>query len=232
VQIEGTATPGLYFFSRSRATVLGTFSLGDQAGSSPFALSRDGRRFAHLLDDRRLEVRDVPGDRPPVLVTPREDVWIHFASLGRSCLLVREFDLSGPRRPLSFSLIRWDQGRLEVVHHDAVTQFQRLGGVVAESRSLPPGGSSPDYDRHRFVQSIEHDGPRVLIDRYNHLAVLGRSGELLCMFYVTQEEVAAWMPDGTWWGSRRLIGVEPTPGGAERIAAVLLSVEKGKGASP
>jgi hypothetical protein len=231
VLVEEAAVPGLYFISLSRATVLGTFSLIGEPGASPFALSRDGRRFARLLGDRLLEVRDVPGDRPPVFVTPHDNVWIHFASWGRSCLLVREFDLGGPRRPLSFCLIRWDQGRLDVVHHEAVELFQRLGGVVAESRSLSPGRSGLQYDLHRFVQSIELDRLRVLIDRYNHLAVLGPSGELICMFYVTEDEVAAWMPDGTCWGSRRLIGGDPTPGAAERIAAVLRSAEQGEGAS-
>jgi hypothetical protein len=212
--------------------VLGTFPMGDGPESSQFALSRDGRRFARIGSDDQLEVRDVPGDRPAVLVTPQEPVWIHFASWGRSCLLVRQFDLGGPRRPLSSCLIRWDQGRLEIVRNEASALFDRLGGVVAESRSLSPGGSGLGYDPHRLVQFIEHDGLRVLIDRYNHLAVLDRSGELRCMFYVARHEVAAWMPDGTYWGPRRLIGRESAPGGAERIAAVLRSMERGEGTSP
>jgi len=84
----------------------------------------------------------------------------------------------------------------------------------------------------RFVQHVEYDGPCFLIDRYNHIAVLGRSGELLCLFYVTREEVAAWLPDGTRLGPRRLIGGEPTPGAGERIAAVLRSAEPVGGKSP
>jgi MoxR-vWA-beta-propeller ternary system domain bpX1 len=230
VLVEGALAPGLYFISLAQATVLGILNLGDEPAASLFALSRDGRRFARLLGDRRIEVRDVPGDRAAVLVTPQEELWIHFASWGKSCLLVREFGLGGPRRPHSFALICWDQGRLEAIQHEPVSLFQRLGGVVAESRSLSPGKAGLDYDPHRFVQSIELPGLRVLIDRYNHLVVLGRGGELLCMFYVAWDEVAAWMPDGTCWGSRRLIGGEPTPGAAERIAAVLRSAERGEGA--
>jgi hypothetical protein len=34
------------------------------------------------------------------------------------------------------------------------------------------------------------------------------------------------MPDGTCLGSRRLIGGEPTPGAAQRIAAVLRAAEQ------
>ena len=63
------------------------------------------------------------------------------------------------------------------------------------------------------------------MDRYNHLAVLEKKGELICLFYVTTDDVAAWLPDGTCLGPRRLIGSEPTPGAAKRIAAVLRAAE-------
>jgi hypothetical protein len=228
------AAPGLYFISRSRATVLGSFSVGDDPVAKVFALSRDGQRFARLLDDRRLEVRHVPGDVPPVLVTSQEDIGIHFGSLGRSCLLVREFDVGGPRRPRASCLIRWDQGRLDFVHREAGSLLEQLGGVVAESRSVPPGHPvhRHDPDPLRWVQFVEHAGLQILIDRYNHLAVLGRSGGLIGMFYVNRDEAAAWMPDGTCLGSRRLIGCEPAPGAAERIAAVLTSAEQKEGVFP
>ena len=70
-----------------------------------------------------------------------------------------------------------------------------------------------------------------MIDRYNHLAALGPDGEVVCVFYMSGEEVAAWMPDGTRWGSRRLIGGGPDPRSAERIAAALLAAEWGRGRS-
>jgi hypothetical protein len=193
------------------------------------ALSRDGMKFARRLGDRQVEVRDVPGDRPPVFVTPEEDAWIHFGSLGRSCLLVREYELGGPRRPQSFCLIRWDRAQLEIIHEDAPSIFQRLGGVLAESRSIPVGKTTLGYDPLRFVQIIEHGGLRILIDRYNHLAVQNRGGELVCMFYVARDEVAAWMPDGTSLGPRRLIGGSPMPGAPERLAATLRSAERREG---
>ncbi len=185
-----------------------------------------------IIGDRQLEVRDVPGDRPPCFVTCKEEVWIHFALLATSCLLVREFDIDGPRRVRSRSWIRWDRGRLEVTQKDASTAHDELGGTVAVSRSLSPAFLGPDYDPHRFVQVVEHTGLRILIDRYNHLAVLDRSGRLICIFFVTRAEVAAWLPDGTCWGPRRLIGREPPPGAAERIAAALLAAETGGGSSP
>ena len=225
------ALPGLYFISLCARTVLGTFRLSDRPGGKPFALSRDGERFARLLEDRRLEVRDVPGDRPPILVTPRENLWIHFATLGRSCLLVREFDLLGPRRALSTCLIRWDRGLLEVIFDEASALLDQLGGTLASSRSVATGNQGHGYDHTRFVQIIEHGALRILIDRYNHLVVSSTGGELLCMFFVSGREFAAWLPDGTMWGSRRLVGGEPAPGASERIAAVMARASERQGRS-
>ena len=200
VRGEKGPSASIVFVSISRHEVLGEFrTSGERPGDNAFALSRDGRRFARRLNDQQVEVREVPGDRPPLFVTPREDSWIHFASLGRSCLLIREFDLDGPRRARALCLIRWDRGRLEVDHHDPSRTFQELGGVVAESRSLPPSQSGLYQDPVRFLQVVEHGALRILIDRYNQLAVLGRDGELIGMFYVSGLEFAAWTPDGTRW---------------------------------
>ena len=135
IRIQNLAVASIVFVSISRAIVLGMLDdPGDPFSDGAFALSRDGRRFTKRLSDHQFEVRDVPGDRPPVFVSIKEDVWIHFASLGRSCLLVREFDMNGPRRPQSICLIRWDRGQLEVDRRDPARVFQELGGVVAESQ--------------------------------------------------------------------------------------------------
>ena len=212
--------------------MIGTFPLPDRPAGTAFCLTRDGRRFARPLDSRRLEVRDVPGDQPPVLVTPLEDVWIHFATLGKSCLLVREFALGGPRHALFSWLIRWDLGRLDLTVHKPDSPLDQPGGVVAVSRSVPAGNLGLGYDPDRFVQMIEHGGLRILIDRYNYLVVLSRGGELVCMMFVSRHEFAAWLPDWTMFGPRRLIGGEPTPGASERIAAALKRAEQGGGTSP
>jgi hypothetical protein len=222
VLVERGTAPGLYFLSLSRSVVLGTdYHPSDESGASEFALSRDGQRFARLIDDRRLDVRDVPGSHPPVLVTPAESLMTHFATLGHSCLLVREFDTTGPRRARSRSLIRWDRGRLEVNDQGADALLEHLGGTVAVSRAVAPAMREAFHDPGRFVQFIAHEETRVLIDRYNHIAVMQRNGELACMFYVNGNDVAAWLPDGTCWGSRRLIGGASAPAVAERFAAVL-----------
>jgi hypothetical protein len=194
-------------------------------------LTRDGERFARPLEGRRLEVRDVPGDQPPLLVLPQEDVWIHFATLGKSCLLVREFGLSGLRRAQFSWLIRWDQGCLDLTVRESDSHLDQHGGTIAVSRSVSAGNHGLGYDPDRFVQIIEHGGLRILIDRYNHLVVLGRGGELVCMMFVSRHEFAAWLPDGTMFGPRRLIGGAPAPGASERIAAALKRAERSGGSS-
>jgi hypothetical protein len=239
--VAGVADPMLYFLSASRGTVVGLFPLPAQPGGLRFAISRDGERFARPLDHSqssansgRLEVREVPGDQPPILVTPKENVWIHFATLGRSCLLIREFDLSGPRRSQISWMVRWDQDRLfRAMHLDLGDSsiMDQYGGTVAVSRSVPSGNHGQGYDPERFVQMIESRGLRILIDRYNHVVVLGRGGELICTMFVSFHEFAAWLPDGTVFGDRRLIGGEPTPGGGQRIAAALKRAEEGSGSS-
>ncbi len=70
---------------------------------------------------------------------------------------------------------------------------------------------------------------RILIDRFNHVAVLGRDERLIAMFFIGDEEFAAWMPDGTCLGTSRLIGGPPTKAAAERIAAALRAAERGEG---
>jgi hypothetical protein len=231
VHVERARAPGLFFISLSTSRVVGCFCFGDGPPGNSFALSRNGQRFARLLDDRRLEVRDVPGIYPPILVTSQENVWIHFATLGRSCLFIREYEPDGPRFARHSCLIRWDQGRLDVVSNEAEASLAGLGGTVAVSRSLSPQVLGPGHDRNRFVQFIEHKGARVLIDRYNHLAVLGPNGNPTCMIYMTGNEVAAWLPDGTRYGPRRLIGGDPTPGARERIAVALARAIPDEGSS-
>ena len=230
VQVEGSPAADLWFISLSRNVVIGSSSSGPGGPAEGwFAISRDGQRFARRSGQDQVEVRDVPGDRPALLVTPREYLWVHFASLGRSCLLVRELDQFGARRPHAHILIRWDDERLAVDHVDPVQTFQRLGGVVAESRSLPPERMPPRCDSVRFVQIIAHGPLTILIDQYNHVAVLGDDHRLTAMFFTAGREFAAWMPDGTRLGASRLIGGEPTPAAAERIAAALRAAERGEG---
>lgn len=213
----------------SRAAVLGSFH---NYFFSPtrewFALSRDGRRFARRVGQDGVEVRDVPGDRPPVLTFRRERLWHHSITLGRSCLLVNESDQPGLRRLHAQVLIRWDHERLSIDHDDALESFHALGGFVARSRGLTPAEVSSWCSRARFVQIIDHSPLRILIDQHDQLAVLGPDDRLIAMFSMCGREFAAWLPDGACWGTRRVIGGEPSKVAAERIAAALRAAGRGE----
>jgi hypothetical protein len=225
VLVRGGAMPGLYFISTSTATVIGVFHPGDQGGPKTFALSRDGRRFAVLSGTSDLEIREVSGPETAVFVAPKEEIAIHFASLGRSCLLIREAE-DESRSVRDRCLIRWDRGRLEVERDRVYSVFSRLGGMIAQSRSLSPSSEGIKTVSRRFVQILEHGTLRILIDRYNHFVVFDSHGNLVCIFYVVRDEAAALLVDGTWWGSRRLIGRDVAPGAAERFARALLAAER------
>jgi len=225
VQVRGCAFPGLYFISPSSSNVIGVFPLNEEAGPRTFALSRDGRRFAVLSGGCDLEVREVSGPETPVFVAPREEVAIHFASLGRSCLLIREA-AEDSRFVRDRFLLRWDRGRLELERAQVYSTFSGLGGMLAESRSLSPAIAGAGPELRRFVQVLEHGRLRILIDRYNHFVIFDSQGNLVCIFYAVRDEAAALLVDGTFWGSRRLTGREVLPGAAQRIARALLEAER------
>jgi hypothetical protein len=132
-----------------------------------------------------------------------------------------------PRRQV---LIRWDRERLEVNREDqAVQVFQQLGGVVAELGEPPVQTSGWAWARHRFGRQVKHGALKILLDGFNHVAILGRNDRLIAMFFIGDEEFAAWMPDGTCLGASRLIGGPPTKAASERIAAALRAAERGEG---
>lgn len=233
VQLAGT--PIVWFIAMSSRTVIGNFSLNPgESDMRRFALSRDGSRFARSVRPAGVEVRDVPGSDPPVMVETTEPLRVLFAALGRSCLLVRESDTVGPQVAGQTTLIRWDREQLETTRGgDAQRSFESmLGGGVGQSRSLSPESQRVIRDRVRFVQMAELGALRVLIDQFNHVVVQRRDGRTIVIFYLSGDEFAAWTPGGTCLGSQRLIGRQPTSGAARRIAAALRSAQGEKRGVP
>ncbi len=233
VQAAGCPVAGVWFVSMTLSEVIGSLPAGRfRPSPTGFALSRDGLRYARTTGESCLEVRDVPGGRPSIRTVSREIRRMHLASLGRSCLLIREMAEVGPRQPQSQVLVRWDRERLELERNEPEKVFAGLGGVFAEGRSLPAGKLPPSYDTGRFRQIIASSHLRILIDAYNHLAVQDRFEHLRVVFYMSGRDFAAWMPDGTRLGTGRLIGGGESRAAAERIARVLRSAEIGQGGQP
>jgi hypothetical protein len=132
----------------------------------------------------------------------------------------------GSRTVTDQILIRWDRGRLEIEREHVDSVLARLGGMIAQSRSVRRSNPGIAPFPRRFVQILEHGTLRILIDRYNHFVVYDSHENLVCTFYVVRDEAAGLLVDGTWWGSRRLTGREPMPGAAERFARALLEAER------
>lgn len=233
VQADGCAGAGVWFLSIARAEVIGSLpAAGATPNPASFALSRDGQHYARWITEAWLEMRDVPGDRRSLRGVGREPGWLHEVALGRSSLLIHEIPMVGPGHPLRQTLVRWDRGRLEVQTEFASQTFEKLGGEVQDDDGVSDAALPTCYDSIRFVRRAEGSTLRVLIDNFNHLAVQDRRERLLVVFYVRGRDFAAWMPDGTRFGTGRLIGGGASRAAAERIAAVLRAAERDGGKQP
>ncbi|MHB1561651.1 MAG: hypothetical protein ACYC61_29735, partial [Isosphaeraceae bacterium] len=233
VQAVGCPGAGVWFLSIARAEVIGSLpAAGTTPAPSNFALSRDGQHYARWIDESRFEIRDVPGDRRTLRSVAQEPRLRHSVVPGRSCLLIDEIAEGGLRHPLPLILVRWDRGRLEVQTEHARRTFEELG-CEGDDGSHPSLGPLPTrYDSIRYARRIDGPRLRVLIDNFNHLAVQDRGERLVVVFYVSGCDFAAWMPDGTRFGTGRHIGGGATTGAAERIAATLRAAERDGGKQP
>jgi hypothetical protein len=190
-----------------------------------FVLSGHGNLLAEQSRHGAFIVRDVIVGSAPILLIPRGRYHNNIeASLGKQALLVGIGSYK--------HLIRWDGDRLE--QGPAPLAFQwpvpfqkrkfplpRVDQTLAYSARI-----TPELDRlisilrpdpRRFAST--HEGPvNVLVDRYSQIAILDQLWNLVCMFFVFRNQVAAWMPDGTRYGPASLTGGPETPDAAERIA--------------
>ena len=186
-----------------------------------FALSRDDRNlFAYQDYGGRLVLRATrPGDAPRCPLSSGHYPEGIRAELGAYWLAIGT--------EASKFVIRWDQGRFHVWQGPANgDSFYRI--ALGDSGLAVPGlpvtrGRLPEflrYDTARFVSSAENRLIAVL-DRFGQVALFEPDGRLLCMFFVLSRQGAAWMPDGTCFGSEKLLGEHPTPGAGPKIGRVL-----------
>lgn len=184
--------------------VLSTTSVPLQLG---FALSPDGRRLA-LQRGSELAVYEAGSTAAPVASMSRakshQDGGVYGKSPG--CLIYQ----AGNRR----RNVQWASGALTV---SDTTEY----GTAA---SWTAGLRQPGPERFRKPR-LEFGRLKVAVDSSGHCAVFDRNDSLVCLFFAFRDKFAAWMPDGTRYGSPDLLYGPPTPSADRRIAAALLRAE-------
>ncbi len=58
----------------------------------------------------------------------------------------------------------------------------------------------------------------MIFDRFGQLLLLNSTNDLIVVFLVRRDKIAAWTPAAGFWGSPDLIGGAPTPGADKAIS--------------
>jgi hypothetical protein len=182
-----------------------------------FALSPDGRLLARVADkEQGVCVHDLRKAAIPIYVTPcqrfHDRLVVH---LGDHCLSIQIGRVT--------HLLRWDQGRLlwkqsrssrrSFVQKELVGRGHDLEGMSARKDCIP---GRAVYDRQRFVAGVIGD-VNVAVDIFGQVAVWDCNGKLVCMFHVFRDQLAAWMPDGTYFAGPK----KSTPDADARLGSAL-----------
>lgn len=124
-------------------------------------------------------------------------------------------------------VIRWETGELiaQLVPPDQSSR----SGEGARTRAVP--GRVPGFLRHdrgRFRLAAWHNLIAV-VSVYGEVFLFELSGELICGFFAFRQQLAAWMPDGTFLGPGALTGTAPRVGARAHIGQALLTAwERGE----
>ncbi len=169
-----------------------------------FTLSGDNRLFARQTGRTEAEVRSLVDPGRVCATVPRGGCHTNAIKLGlHSCCLRIEIE----KREYWLS---WDNG----VFGDQSYDERTAATIRSESRAGRPAWLV--YDSYRFTH-VASDRLVAACDRYGQIALFELTGPLVCMVIVFRNKVAAWLPDGTRFGSPALLGCAPTPGAAEKI---------------
>jgi hypothetical protein len=203
-------------FVNQHGTPIDAFSLPARVTS--FRLSHDGRFVSYPAGERQLKVRQVGDGALLRFVTPpgKSHSTLEVA-IGRGLLTVT----IGKHA----HLIRWDQGTLELARNEErdpgkllARAFRSSHVAMVSARSRP----KPSLLWRRFVAGCSAFGLVILVDIFGQIAVLDRNRQLVAMFFVFRDQVAAWMPDGTRFGPVAITGGPSAPDGPQRIGAALV----------
>jgi hypothetical protein len=195
-------------------------------------LSFDGSRIALLRSDHRVEVEPVL-ERGSIFCT-RVGGFTAAATfaVGRHRVMIH----MGASKQFRH-LFDWSSGRLEhhfersplKMHGPEYAPITRAGSPFFALPPLAPGQALPlpacsMADRERYVAAVRQDLWFVL-DRFGQVAVLDENEQVLVMFIAFRDRHAAWMPDGTRFGSLTLSLGHATQGAAEKIGQTLFRAE-------
>lgn len=195
------------------------------------ALSLDGSHVAIRSEDSSyavyaLEVAPVlllrtPGEPPSSRRGHRDPRSRMMVSLGRDWMLLQE----APHA----ALIWWSEPRLGLrfARGDLETVLQELfrgGGPASPRLSRTTPGHLPPwarYDPSRFEATARGLGLVAVLDMLGQIVLADASGALIALLAFSHGSLAAWMPDGSRFGSVRLTGTAATPGAEDRLALAL-----------
>jgi hypothetical protein len=185
------------------------------SGTPSVALSAQGRFLAVQRPKQCLDVREaVPGCSLRA-VLPRGRFHSNAVlSLSASSLVIRTENVA--------HRAAWSGGRLEhrTFSGSEIDHAESSGVHVKAYHGPLPDGASYDARRFRALARRTHRGLVAVLDAFGQVAVFGVGG-LVAMFFAFRHQFAAWMPDGTRFGSPELFAGPPTPDAAERIGRAL-----------
>jgi hypothetical protein len=185
-----------------------------------YALSSDGRVLARQLGPCQVEMCELSFAASPTAVTPMGGFHTRAELTLGECWFLWHANIHN-------YLIRWDRGQLVLSYgrgaSDTFLQTELAhtnlfhDGEPARPNRLPPGLA---YDAERFIAAVWSNLVAV-VDRYGQVYFFNQASQLICQFFPYQQRIAAWLPDGTCYGPKSLLGRPATPGALERIGQVL-----------
>jgi hypothetical protein len=201
-------------------------------------LSFDGSRIALLRSDHRVEVEPVLEGGSTFCTRVGGFAAAASFEVGRHCVMI----YMGASKQFRH-LFDWSSGRLKHyyersplnMHGPEHAPMTRAGSPFFALPPLTPGQALPlpvccMADRERYVAAVKRNLWFVL-DRFGQVAVLDEKEQVLVMFIAFRDRHAAWMPDGTRFGSLTLSLGHATQGAAEKIGQTLLRAESAEWAA-
>lgn len=214
VQTSGSRRGSRIFLIRGPdAGILGEIPAGHH--SHAMRLSPDGARFAVQTSTRSAVVRGTE----PSLST--------LTDIGNAGLHSRVSLMLDPDR------LRIRVGRFEHSFVLNEVPFRHVRDEPAKGvtlTQLPGGYGTTDiaYDRHRFGEVVRAGPWLAAFDRWGQVVLLSAAtGRLVLAVLVRRDLAAAWLPDGTRWGSPALLGSAPHPAAAQQIGLALRDAAEG-----